>query len=105
HITALALDADACILMRMHLFHDKVVLITGGGGGIGRAAARRFLEEGAYVVLSGTRRAVLEAAQADLDPTGERTLIVPGQIAHREQAQALVAAAVERYGGVDVLVN
>jgi NAD(P)-dependent dehydrogenase (short-subunit alcohol dehydrogenase family) len=89
----------------MHLFDDKIVLITGGGSGIGRAAARRFLQEGANVVLSGTRAAVLEDAQAALDPTGERTLIVPGQITTREQAQALVAAAVERFGAVDVLVN
>jgi NAD(P)-dependent dehydrogenase (short-subunit alcohol dehydrogenase family) len=91
--------------MRMHLFQDKIVLITGGAGGIGRASAQRFLDEGAKVVLSGTRRDKLEAAQADLDPSGERVLIVPGQIATREQAQALVAAAVERFGGVDVLVN
>jgi NAD(P)-dependent dehydrogenase (short-subunit alcohol dehydrogenase family) len=89
----------------MHLFADKTILITGGAGGIGRASAQRFLEEGANVVLSGTRRDKLEAVRADLDPTGERTLIVPGQIATREQAQALVAAAVERFGGVDVLVN
>jgi len=89
----------------MHLFHDKVVLITGGGGGIGRAAARRFVEEGARVVLSGTRQEILEAAQAEIDPGRGRTLIVPGQIARREQAQALVAAAIERFGGVDVLVN
>jgi NAD(P)-dependent dehydrogenase (short-subunit alcohol dehydrogenase family) len=87
------------------MYDGKVVLITGGGGGIGRAAARRFLDEGASVVLSGTRASVLEAAQADLDPTGERTLIVAGQVTGREQAQALVAAAVERFGGVDVLVN
>jgi NAD(P)-dependent dehydrogenase (short-subunit alcohol dehydrogenase family) len=89
----------------MHLFDDKIILITGGAGGIGRASARRFLDEGAKVVLSGTRRDKLEAAQNDLDPSGERVLIVPGQIARREQAQALVAAAVERFGGVDVLVN
>jgi NAD(P)-dependent dehydrogenase (short-subunit alcohol dehydrogenase family) len=91
--------------MRMHLFADKTILITGGAGGIGRASARRFLDEGANVVLSGTRRDKLEAAQASLDPSGERTLIVPGQIATRDQAQALVAAAVARFGGVDVLVN
>ena len=48
---------------------------------------------------------MLEAAQAELDPSGERTLIVAGQITSREQAQALVAQAVERFGGVDVLVN
>ena len=87
------------------MYDGKVVLITGGGGGIGRAAARRFLDEGASVVLSGTRASKLEAAQAELDPTGERTLIVAGQVTGREQAQALVAAAVERFGGVDVLVN
>jgi NAD(P)-dependent dehydrogenase (short-subunit alcohol dehydrogenase family) len=84
---------------------DKVVLITGGGGGIGRDAARRFLEQGASVVLSGTRASVLEAAQADLDPSGERTLTVARQITRRDDAQALVAEAVERFGGVDVLVN
>jgi NAD(P)-dependent dehydrogenase (short-subunit alcohol dehydrogenase family) len=86
-------------------FEGKVVLITGGGGGIGRAAARRFLEEGASVVLSGTRADVLEDAQRELDPTGQRVLIVPGQVTRRDQAQALVAKAVERFGGVDVLVN
>jgi NAD(P)-dependent dehydrogenase (short-subunit alcohol dehydrogenase family) len=84
---------------------DKVVLITGGGGGIGRAVARRFLDAGAWVVLSGTRSTVLEAAQAELDPYGERTLTVPGQITGREQAQELVARAVARFGGIDVLVN
>jgi NAD(P)-dependent dehydrogenase (short-subunit alcohol dehydrogenase family) len=89
----------------MHLFQDKTVLITGGGGGIGRAAARRFLDEGAYVVLSGTRESVLRAAQAELDPSGERTAFHPGHITGRADAQALVDAAVERFGGVDVLVN
>jgi NAD(P)-dependent dehydrogenase (short-subunit alcohol dehydrogenase family) len=89
----------------MHLFENKTVLITGGGGGIGRAAAQRFLEEGASVVLSGTRGDRLEAVQRDLDPTGDRTLTVAGQITTREEAQALVERAVERFGGVDVLVN
>ena len=82
-----------------------VVLVTGGGGGIGKAAARRFLAEGASVVLSGTRRSVLEAAQAELDPSGTRTLIHAGHITTQADAQALVAAATERFGGVDILVN
>src|SRR4051794_39149903 len=86
-------------------FQNAVVVITGGGGGIGRAAARRFLDEGARVVLSGTRLAVLERAQADLDPSGERTAIVPGHITGREDARALVDVAIRHFGGVDVLVN
>src|SRR3954447_2215416 len=86
-------------------FANQVVLITGGGGGIGKAAAQRFLDEGASVVLSGTRRHVLEAARDELDPSGEWVEIVAGQITGRDQAQALVERAVERFGGVDVLVN
>ncbi len=86
-------------------FENKVAIITGGGGGIGKETARRLLQEGAYVVLSGTRASVLEAAQAELDPAGERTHLHAGKIASREDGRALVAAAVERFGGVDVLVN
>jgi NAD(P)-dependent dehydrogenase (short-subunit alcohol dehydrogenase family) len=86
-------------------FEDKVVVITGGGGGIGRAAAERFLAEGARVVLSGTRSERLEAARDALDPTGERTLLHAGQITTRDDALALIDAAIERFGGVDVLVN
>jgi NAD(P)-dependent dehydrogenase (short-subunit alcohol dehydrogenase family) len=89
----------------MRQYENKVVLITGGGGGIGKAAARRFLDEGARVVLSGTREAKLAAAQDELDPTGERVAIHAGQVTTRAQAHALVDAAVERFGGVDVLVN
>ncbi len=84
---------------------DKVVVITGGGGGIGKAAARRFLEEGAYVVLSGTRGEKLQAAQDELDPGGERTLLHAGSITTRDDAQHLADQATERFGGVDVLVN
>src|SRR5262245_18929803 len=84
-------------------FNGKVVVITGGGGGIGKAAARRFLDEGASVVLSGTRRPVLERAREELG--SDRVEIVAGQITTRAQAQALVDRAVERFGGVDVLVN
>jgi len=86
-------------------FDGKVVLITGGGGGIGRAAAQRFLDEGASVVLSGTRAEVLEAAQREIDPAGERTAIRTGSITTREDAQDLVQAALDRFGTVDVLVN
>jgi NAD(P)-dependent dehydrogenase (short-subunit alcohol dehydrogenase family) len=89
----------------MGKFENKVVLITGGGGGIGKAAARRFLDEGASVVLSGTRAAKLEAARDELDPAGERVAVRAGSVTTREQAHALVAFAVDRFGAVDVLVN
>jgi NAD(P)-dependent dehydrogenase (short-subunit alcohol dehydrogenase family) len=86
-------------------YEGKVVLITGGGGGIGKAAAKRFLDEGASVVLSGTRAAVLEAAQREIDPAGENTAIRAGAITGRRQARDLVRFVIERFGAVDVLVN
>ena len=89
----------------MSEFQNRVVVITGGGGGIGRAAAARFLEEGASVVLAGRRPEVLEAAQRELDPTGRRVAAVAGDASSPAVAARLVGEAVERFGGVDVLVN
>src|SRR5918998_632804 len=86
-------------------FENKVVLITGGGGGIGKAAARRFLEEGSSVVLNSRRQEVLDAAKEELDPSGERVELFAGDASKRETAKAFVAAATQRFGGVDVLVN
>ena len=87
-------------------FENKVVLITGGGGGIGKAAARRFLEEDARgVVLNSRRQEVLEAAKEELDPSGKRVELFAGDASRRETAKAFVAAATGRFGGVDVLVN
>jgi len=86
-------------------FEGKVVVITGGGGGIGKAAAQRFVAEGARVMLSGTRASLLDAARAELDPAGQRTAVHAGRITTQQDGQALIAAAVERFGGVDVLVN
>jgi NAD(P)-dependent dehydrogenase (short-subunit alcohol dehydrogenase family) len=86
-------------------FQDRVVVITGGGGGIGKAAAARFLEEGASVVLSSRRREVLDRAQRELDPGGERVAVLAADASSPAAAEHLVATAVERFGGVDVLVN
>jgi NAD(P)-dependent dehydrogenase (short-subunit alcohol dehydrogenase family) len=86
-------------------FDNKVVLITGGGGGIGKAVARRFLEEGASVVLNSRRQEVLDAAKEELDSSGERVELFTGDASRPETARRFVAAAVERFGGADVLVN
>jgi NAD(P)-dependent dehydrogenase (short-subunit alcohol dehydrogenase family) len=86
-------------------FQDRVVLITGGGGGIGKAAAKRFLEEGARVALNSRRQDVLDAARAELDPSGERVELFAADASRPETARAFVAAAAARFGGVDVLVN
>src|SRR4051812_13740555 len=89
----------------MMRFNDKVVLITGGGGGIGKAAARRFLDEGASVVLGSRRQAVLDAAREELAEYGDRVAVYAGDASGQAQAQELVDYAVETYGRVDVVVN
>lgn len=86
-------------------FQDKVVLITGGGGGIGKASARRFLEEGAKVVLNSRRQEVLDAAREELALYGDRLATYAADGSTQAAAQELVDYAVDTYGRVDVVVN
>jgi NAD(P)-dependent dehydrogenase (short-subunit alcohol dehydrogenase family) len=83
----------------------KVAVITGGGGGIGKATAARFLQEGASVVLTGRRHEVLEAARRELDPTGARVLLLAGDASLPTLAEHAVTTAVDGFGRVDILVN
>ncbi|MDB5946897.1 MAG: 3-oxoacyl-[acyl-carrier-protein] reductase-like protein [Ramlibacter sp.] len=84
-------------------FQDKVVVVTGAGSGIGEAVARRFSAEGAAVVLAGRTRSRLDAVAADLPP--ERTLVKVTDVSKLRQVEALVQAAVKRFGGLHVMVN
>jgi NAD(P)-dependent dehydrogenase (short-subunit alcohol dehydrogenase family) len=77
----------------------KVAIVSGGGTGIGAATARRFAAEGADVVVTGRRPEPLEEVAA-----GIGGLAVPGDAADPSHAPQAVAAAVERFGGLDVVV-
>lgn len=85
----------------MQHMNDKVVLITGGAAGIGRAAALQFAQAGARVVVTGRRQAPLEALAA------EHTGIdwVMADAGRAGDAAPTVAAVIERHGRLDVLVN
>lgn len=87
----------------MQRFTGKVVVVTGAGSGIGEGAARRFSAEGAMVVLAGRTEAKLARVAASLDP--QRTLAHAADVSRREDAEALVAATLRRFGRLDVLVN
>jgi meso-butanediol dehydrogenase / (S,S)-butanediol dehydrogenase / diacetyl reductase len=78
----------------------RVTLVTGGGTGIGAAVARRFAAAGASVIVTGRRAEPLAAVAAD---TG--AVMVQGDVADPNHAGEAVATAVERFGGLDVVVN
>ena len=81
----------------------KVALITGGGTGLGAAFAKRFVAEGAKVVITGRRKEVLEKVAADLPK--ESIAVVCGDVSKPEDAQAMVDATVKFGNKIDVLVN
>lgn len=79
----------------------QVALITGGGTGIGAAAARRLVAEGAAVVLCGRRREPLEAVAAEL---GDAALVAAGDAANTADVERMVNAAIDRYDRLDLVV-
>jgi citronellol/citronellal dehydrogenase len=83
----------------------RVALVTGGGTGIGRATALALAATGARVVICGRRWEPLEDAREAIESTGGECVAHPTDIREPEQVRALVDAALERFGKVDVLVN
>ena len=70
----------------MSNFNGKVAVITGGSSGIGLAAARRFVEEGAYVFITGRRQAELDKAKATI---GRNISTIQGDVAESMRTTAL----------------
>jgi 3-oxoacyl-[acyl-carrier protein] reductase len=81
---------------------DKVCLITGGGAGIGRATAEKFIAEGATVVICEVNE---EAGQAAAAEWGGDHAFYRVNVADRDEVQQWIDAVVARYGRIDVLVN
>ena len=79
----------------------KTALVTGATGGIGGGIARALHRQGATVALSGTRREVLDQLAAEL---GGRTHVLPGNLADKDEVEALVPRAEEVMGQLDILV-
>jgi len=86
-------------------FTNKVALVTGASSGMGLATARAFAQAGAAVVLADVNQAALQAATDDLAAAGERVLGVPCDVADEDQVAALVAAAVDTFGRLDMAFN
>ncbi|UYP20324.1 SDR family oxidoreductase [Rhodococcus sp. Z13] len=87
------------------LLHDRVVVISGVGPGLGHTLALRCAEHGADLVLAARTRERLEKVAAEVEATGRRALAVPTDITDDESAAALADRATAEFGRVDVLVN
>jgi 2-hydroxycyclohexanecarboxyl-CoA dehydrogenase len=83
----------------------RTAMVTGGGRGIGRAVAEGLAADGFAVVIVDLRRTEAEEASAAIDQAGGTALAVEADVADSESVAAAVAAAEERFGQVDVLVN
>jgi NAD(P)-dependent dehydrogenase (short-subunit alcohol dehydrogenase family) len=86
-------------------FADKVVLITGGTAGIGRATAVAFARHGAHVVVSGRREAEGEESVAFVQKVGGEGLFVRADVSRDEDVAALVTRTVEHFGRLDIAFN
>ncbi|GAA2995524.1 glucose 1-dehydrogenase [Streptosporangium longisporum] len=89
-------------ISRTSRFDDRIALITGGTSGIGLATARRLLDEGARVVVTGRDRTRLDEAVSALDG-GDRVLAVRGETADLHDLDALTTSIRDRYGRLDVV--
>ena len=83
---------------------DKVALITGGSSSIGRAAAVAMAREGAKIALTARRAERCQEAVDEIEGMGGEALALPGNVADAEHVEALVAATVERWGRLDIVV-
>ncbi len=86
-------------------FRGKVVVVTGAAGGIGTALAGRFARSGAQLALLDRDAGALAALESDLAGSGTHCLAVACDITDEAEVVRTIAAVVEHYGGVDVLIN
>ena len=86
-------------------FKGKVVLITGGSRGLGRAMSIGFAAEGAQVVVASRKLDACQAVVDDIQAAGGDALACAAHMGRTEDLDALIAAAYDHYGRVDILVN
>jgi short-subunit dehydrogenase len=86
-------------------FAGKVVVVTGASQGIGKALCRELASQRPRLVLAARDAAALEAVAAGCRSRGAETFVVPTDVSDEASCRALVLRSVERFSGVDVLVN
>ena len=83
----------------------RTAVVTGGSRGIGRSMALGMAAAGAAVVVASRKADACEAVAAEIVAAGGQALAVPTHVGHPDEIEALVAATVERFGGISIVVN
>ena len=93
----------------MGFWQDKVILVTGGSSGLGRAIAQAFSAAGVNVAIAGLEADVVQRAAADMAPdhapTGHHVLGVCADVTRQDDVDRLLDATLDRFGRLDALVN
>ena len=89
----------------MNLLADKIAIVTGASSGIGRATALLFAREGAKLIVTARRRAELDRLVAEIEHEGGEAVAIAGDVKDEALAKALVDAATDRFGGLDIAFN
>ena len=89
----------------MQQYKDKVVVITGASGGVGRATAHAFAVEGAKIVLVARGREQLAVTQQEVEALGARALVMPADVADAAQMEAVAEQTESIFGPIDIWVN
>lgn len=87
------------------MLSDKVAIVTGSGGGIGRAVAQRFAADGARVVVNGRTTETVDETVRMIEHAGGEAIAVTGDVSKLGIAEQIAGAAIERWGAIDILVN
>jgi 2-hydroxycyclohexanecarboxyl-CoA dehydrogenase len=89
----------------MKRFEGKVAIVTGAGGGIGSAIAKRLASEGAYVIVTDMNGDGASAVVAEIEAAGGEAVAIVADIANGEACRELIAKVIDRKGRIDVLCN
>ncbi len=84
---------------------DRVAIVTGSARGIGESIANRFAEEGAKIVINGIDLPAAQAVAERLTKEGKQAIALKADVSVKTEVQAMVKAAVDKFGRVDILVN
>ena len=88
------------------ILKDKISIITGGSGGIGKAIGRAFAKEGCHLVLSSRTQADLQAAKRDIEESSKvRVEILKADVSVPQETEKLVDFTLAKFGNIDILVN